>query len=608
MMTDLSRLCPVCFNEKDIDNNCPVCHGEKGLKQSSPLLPVRTTIENKYYIGKALKKNSEGITYSAYDIKRDCPCSVRELFPDALANRDADEQTVVAAPGCEEDLTACKASFFGLWTKLYRLKGLTSLISVTEVFAANGTVYAAYEESERITLRDYLLEMPSGNLSWDKARILLMPVLSTLGTLHTSGIIHRGINPDAFIFSADGKLKLTDFCIEQARSAAGDLNAELFDGYSALEQYARTGQMGTWTDIYAFSAVICRVLIGTTPIDAKTRAQNDRMMIPAQYAENIPPYVINAIINGMVLAPAQRTRTVEQLRSNLSASPKAVNASASVYGSRSVNTDFSGATKPVNRPAQVKPAGANSQNRSAAVEKIERTEITPAEDKKQGKGKTGIIAVLTLTVVVLVAVLGVLLTKIFSDSNTKSADETTTAVAETIKVPNFLGFTAEQIANDETYSQSFVFEIKEENSATVEEGIIIGQSIPANTAVAVGTTVTLTVSSGKKSLVLPDYEGSPFEQVSALLEKEGLVVVKSYKYNDGTQPSNIVAETIPPAGSTVYEGDEIQVVIWQDVDDTSVDEAETDENGETLTASSDNTSEEGATGNEVRNSFGELFN
>lgn len=601
-MTDLSRLCPVCFNEKDDQNNCPVCRGEKGLRQASPLLPLRTTLADKYYIGKALKKNSEGITYSAFDIKNERPCSVRELFPDALANRDADEQTVVAAGGCEEDLTACKASFFGLWTKLYRLKGLTALISVIEVFAANGTVYAVYEESERVTLRDYLLEMPGGSLSWEKARILLMPVLSTLGTLHTSGIIHRGINPDAFIFSADGKLRLTDFCIEQARSAAGDINAELFDGYSALEQYATTGQMGTWTDIYAFTAVICRVLIGTTPIDAKTRAQNDRMMIPAQYAEHLPPYVINAIINGMELSPSKRTRTVEQLRSNLSASPKAVNASAPVYGSHPVGAQTNAqARQPQPRPAVSSSSNVRPASRpAAAVEKVERSEIAPRDNEKKGKSRTGLIIALVAIVIVLFIAIIVLFNKLKNPVEPEQTQTTLTAV-ETIAVPNFLGFTAEQIQNDETYSGSFVFEIKRENSATVQEGIIIGQSIPANTSVAVGTTVVLTVSSGKKTFVLPDYAGYTFEQAEAVLSEQHIKVIKSIKYNDGKNPSNVVVETIPPEGTKVSEGDTVQVVIWQDVDSTT--ETETKDSEENESGNAENTTQT----SEVLEGFSGLF-
>ena len=595
-MTDLSRLCTVCFSVKNEDGTCPGCRGDAGVFQDAKLLPIRCTVNGRYYIGKARKCNSEGVTYAAYDTVQGRPCSVREFFPVALSVRDADGINIVTLRGCETDFANCRGSFYSLWTKLMRLHGLTSLIYVYDVFAANGTIYAVYEEDEAHTLREYMLECPGGALPWEQARILLMPVLSTLGTLHTSGIIHRGINPEAFVFSRDGKLKLTDFCIEQSRSAGGDLTPELFDGYSALEQYSTMGQLGTWTDIYAFASVLCRVLIGASPIDAKTRAQNDRMMIPAQYAEKLPPYVINAIINGMELSPDKRTRNVEQFRSNLSASPAAVSASSGPYGAVPVNNR----PERPQTPVQPKPAVPSSSNvpARAAVERVDSSELTSNHEEKKNKSKTALIVGLVIVVIALITVIGVLVSKY--KPGTVPVDGTTAAV-ETVSVPSFLGFSAEQIINDTNYAGKFVFQVTEDFSDTVQKGIVIGQSIPASTVVSSGTTIILTVSSGKKTIVLPDYANYTYEQAEAVLTQQKFKVIKSFKYNDGTNPAGVVIETIPPAGSTVSEGDTIQIVIWQEVD-------EPDEDENTLLSGENETENESGTGtNEVLENFGDLF-
>ena len=69
-----------------------------------------------------------------------------------------------------------------------------------------------------------------------------MPVLSTLGTLHSAGIIHRGISPTTLIVGKNGKMRITGFSIWQARTARGDLTAQLFPGYAAIEQYGFEGQ------------------------------------------------------------------------------------------------------------------------------------------------------------------------------------------------------------------------------------------------------------------------------------------------------------------------------------------------------------------------------
>jgi len=565
-MTDLSSLCPVCFSGLEEQNICPVCRSSVSGKQTAPALPLRSMVANRYYIGKALKHNSEGITYSAYDTRTEKPCSVREFFPDALVRRDADEQTVIPLGGCEEDFLEYRGSFFALWNKLYRLRGLSSLINVNAVLNANGTMYAVYEESERYTLRDYLLDTPEGFISWEKARIMMMPVLSTLGTLHTSGIIHRGINPQAFLFSADGKLKLTDFCIEQTRTAAGDMNPELFEGYAALEQYATTGQMGTWTDIYSFSATLYRVLVGTTPIDSKTRAQNDRMMIPAKFAESLPPYAINAIINGMQLSPSDRTRNVEQLRSNLSASPKAVNASASVYPSPGPAKQAPAHT-PVRSSASPVPSASNVRQpvrTSPSAERVDRTEFEKHEEEKKNRSKTAVIVILIVVVIGLVGALGLMLKNLSGGKQ-----EETTASENMVTVPTFMGFGEDTIRANQDYNEDFVIEYITENSSTVQAGIIINQNIPANTSVAKGTVITLTVSAGKSSYVLPDYSAYTYEQAEADLIAHGITPVRGEKFNDGTQPSNVVAESFPKAGETVLEGATVQLVVWQDIDTTA---------------------------------------
>ena len=317
-MQDISKLCMICLSEKDENNVCPRCKRNIAVRQDAPLLPLKSIINERYCIAKAMKRNGEGVTYAAYDLKLDKPVSVREFFPESIASRSFDELTVVPAAGSESDFSSCRASFIELWTKLMRLKGLSALISVTDVFQSNSTAYAVYEESELVNLKSYLKNTSDGFMTWEKARILFMPVLSTLGTLHTSGVLHRGINPKSFIFSKDGKLKLTDFCAEQARTLLSDIEPELFEGYTPYEQYSADGNIGPWSDIYSFCAVIYRTLVGKDPIDSKTRAEEDKLMIPARFAELIPSYVINALINGMQIMPEDRTQNIEQLRSNLS--------------------------------------------------------------------------------------------------------------------------------------------------------------------------------------------------------------------------------------------------------------------------------------------------
>ena len=616
-MEDLAKLCFECMELKGDHRVCPHCGSTGAPKQHFPLLPLGSLVGGRYYIGKAIRVNGEGVTYVAYDNKEFHRCTVREFFPQSLAVRDPDMVSIFPSSGSVQAFQECRDSFNEMWKKLMRLKGLTALINVTDVFAAGNTTYAVYEEAENKNLRDYLLSTQQGYLDWEQARILFMPVLSTLGTLHTSGVIHKGINPEAFIFTEDGRLKLTDFCIPQVRTAYGDLDSDIHDGYAPLEVYSEDANLGTWTDIYSFTAVLYRTLVGSTPISAPVRAQNDQMMIPAVFAEKLPPYVINALINGMQINAEDRTRNVEQLRSNLSASPRAVSASASVYKNDGQFAISAGEVRtaaatvaPGNAQQAKKPAvrAGGAVVPGALIDPVASEPGAPvrrplsddaqeayAEQQQKDKQRKTLTGVLILIIILLCVGIGLIVSSLFgSGSNpTPQTTEAPTQQAQNMTVPSFVGKYFDDIAHDAYYSQ-FLHIIKTENSSTeYEAGIIMYQSIPVGTAVAQGTEIILTVSSGKKTFLVPDVTGMTYEQALSVLAPQGLVCAKASKYNDGTHVPDTVAETFPLAGQSITQGDTIQVIMWSNAteeeseEDESTEEIVTDENGRQVIGAND---------------------
>lgn len=562
LMTDISTLCMVCLSTKDENGMCPFCRKEENIIQNSPLLPVKSIINQRYLTAKMQKRNHEGITYAAYDLRLNKEVSVREFFPDEIVIRDADLITVSAADGQQEPYQRYLDSFVSLWNKIMRLKGITALITVTDVFTANGTAYAVYDESERETLRSRLINStPEGYFTWEKARILFMPVLSTLGTLHTSGVFHKGINPDSFIFSKDGKLKLTDFCTEPARKAPGVITPEIFEGYAPIEQYSANGKISAATDIYSFCSVLYRTLIGTNPIDARERAENDRMMIPAKFAEQLPPYVINALINGMAIYPGDRTDNIEQLRSDLSASQRAIGASAPAYQPKPPTLIDPVSPEKIPQQLQKKAEPVQQTKKPAA-------QSTQSTAKKQKKNN-GLIAVLCVIIVIFMIGTGVLISEIVKLKN-PATEETTATQSSIVSVPNFVGGYITDIITNKQYTDYFIFNTIMQSSATVMEGIVIEQNIPPQSQASKGETIILTVSSGPKEFALPDVTDWTYEAAEQALRAQGLIVVRSELHNDGTHKGGNVAETIPEANSVVKEGSTVTVVVYtSDEEETS---------------------------------------
>lgn len=546
-----------CMREIGDAKQCPYCGFHSESAQILPYLPIRTVISNRYLVGKLLEYNGEGATYIGWDLSGKKAVKIREFVPDAFTARSNSNLTLQVMRGSESVFNELRQSFEELWTKLARLKGLSALISVTEVVNDHGTSYAIYEHFESVTLRDFLLKSKTGYLPWEKARQLLMPLLSTLGTLHGSGIIHKGISPSTLVISDDGKIKITGFCTGAARTAKSDIAGQLFDGYAAIEQYGFDGSQGTWTDIYAFTAVLYRTLIGSDPISATERMANDRLMVPGKFAEALPAYVINGLINGLQILPEDRTRTVEQLRAELSASPAAT-AASNQYSQRPA------------APAAPQPAPQPSDKKS----------------KKKNKGNAQVIitsAVISFAVCLVVCVvlgLTVFSNRISIDIGDRG-DTTEVAVtqteAEPIAVPTFVGRSYLDISSNPVFSKNFVFaDPQYVYDDEVAEGYIVGQSIQPNDKVAPGTTIVLYVSKGKEEIILPNVVGSDYEEAVARLEDLRFVCKKSETSHGNYRPNEIVSMS-PSAERAYSPGTTVYLIVY--VPKTEV---VTDENGEII--------------------------
>ena len=570
-MINTDELCMSCMREIGDEKQCPYCGFHADSPQIAPYLPIRSTVANRYLVGKLIDYNGDGASYMGWDLSTKSAVVIREFMPDAIAARNLGKTEVLPLPGKEEVYYDCLQSFTELWRKLMRLTGLSALVEVFDIIEENNTAYAIEEYVDGITLREYLLRTPTGYISWEKARPLFMPVLSTLGNLHTSGIIHRGISPTTLMIAPDGKLRITGFSINRVRSAKSELNPQLFSGYAAIEQYGFDGKQGPWTDIYAFAAVLYRALIGSDPIDATSRVTNDRLMIPGKFAEQLPAYVINGLINALQIYPEDRTRNVEQCRAELSAAPSAA-----------VQWD--------DNPTQIMPRESSKvpdnflDGGEDAVE-----EYAPRKEKKR-EWRTTLIIILSVILIVAAIALGI------SAISGSGEDETTTDPAVSaddegyVVVPELKGWLYSD--RQTQLGALFNFSLKYEFSEEFEEGQIINQYPESGEKVRKGSTISVVVSKGPKSIKLINVVGLQYNEAKTKLEEIGFKVVKASKPvdNDGSHAADTVYRMSPSNFDGEYDkGDEVMLEVWGEivtVTEPPVEETPTDESTEDNTEDS----------------------
>lgn len=535
-MMNTDHLCMSCMREIGDENQCPYCGFHADSPQLAPYLPLRTVVAERYLAGKLLDYNGDGATYMGWDLEMNAPVTIREFLPDSIAERRED-LTLVPMAGCEITYRDCYQSFLESWRKLARMRGLSALILVFDIVEDHGTAYAISEYMEGVSLREYLLRSPSGYLSWEQARILFMPVLSTLGTLHSAGIIHRGISPTTLIVGKNGKMRITGFSIWQARTARGDLTAQLFPGYAAIEQYGFEGQQGPWTDIYAFSAVLYRTLIGSTPLEATSRVTNDRLMVPGKFAEQLPAYVINALMNGLQILPEDRTRTVDQLRAELSAAPGTSTAAIAYAGKEDA-------------PYQ---------------------EPVPSGRKKSASGsKTALIAGLASIAACLVIFAVLSLTVWREDIGMfftgGASTQASSNAPELVKVPDFRGLNYNNIKSNTDYTNAFFFETEYQDSDTQGKDVVLSQNIAYGTEVPKGSTIKLVLSSGNEEITLPDFKGQNYATVKLKLEEMGFQCRAIVEKNDDSERAGKVAEMLTTPEKGYKKGTVIYVKVWGEVE------------------------------------------
>lgn len=182
-------------------------------------------------------------------------------------------------------------------------------------FSENNTAYIVMEYIEGIDLKDYLTQ--NGVMTFNQAFTMLSPIMTALSKVHAQGLIHRDISPANIMVMKDGTVKLLDF--GAARNVGGvdekSLSILLKPGYAPEEQYRTKGNQGPWTDVYALSATLYKLVTGITPDDAMNRIFQDEIAKPSAINGQITAEQDSVILKGMAVQQENRYQSVAELQS-----------------------------------------------------------------------------------------------------------------------------------------------------------------------------------------------------------------------------------------------------------------------------------------------------
>lgn len=583
---NIDRLCPGCMSDNGGEAICPTCGYDMSSKNDNACLPVKFLLSQRYIIGKVISVNTEGVTYLAWDNASSTAVHVKEFFPKGLSMRNPDK-TVSVISGKEFYFNEGLMDFIEINKKLIATE-IQAVIPVLTVFEENGTVYAVTPVISGITLSSFL-DRNGGSLRWEQARPLFLPLIDTLKALHEMGIVHGGISPETIIAGRDGKLRIGGICIPRLRKASHESPAELYSGYAAIEQYGKgDGNLSAASDVYALSATLFRVLIGTVPPSAEARVTSDTLSIPSRFADELPRQVLVAIANGMQVNAQNRTVDIDAFRNEL------------VYGETHEN---------IRRAAVVRNAEQKSQQTESKQGK--------SSGVKYATVSAGItVSVLLILVLLFGLITGVVFGKpflifnlggtdsngnpgwsligmIFGDDDNDIENEQDISMPDLPSIgdvdpdagesvilyetPDLLGSYYYQIEEDlDNKYDRFKISIKgKEYSDKYARGTICAQTVEAGTPVPYETEIQVTISLGPKEISVANVVG--LDETSAIMEllKQGFLyenieVVERY---DVDEKPGVVLEQDPAYGDTVTAESFIRIYVnsyeGEEEDDTS---------------------------------------
>ena len=530
---EATRLCPYCLQPlPGAAQSCPHCGKSFAGRNPGGTLPVGTVLAGRYTVGEMLSIDGEGILYRGAENLGRFRVTIKEYLPITLTAERTAESTLRPKTGSEVLFKTTRMDFADLYRSIQRITPANGLEAVQDVVEANNSVYAILENLGGTPL-DQWLENHPGTIRPDDACTMLQPVFEGVAAMHKIGLVHRGICPENIRVMENNRCRLAGYATVGLRTAGSGLHEQLYEGYSAPEQYSTAEFEGRYTDEYSLAAVFYRMVCGQAPVPAAQRIVADSNPRAKSVNGSLPLYVSQVLQLGLRLRPMERIQTVPQLYQALS--------------SKEYTAELTRTMKP---------------------ETPVRTAQPEPERKEHLLSLKALLAgiVILLSILILLTLWSVLSQHIHQPA--ASAAESEPASSEVMVpqnlVPNFIGMDYTQVQNNREYTSMYLFYVTEEYSDTAPAGQIIQQEPSADTVLKAGETIRLVVSKGPQMAEMPNIIG--FTQDSAVkeLEARGLVASCFMVVNDGSYASGCVVRTSEEPGTKVEVGTVITVYIAAD--------------------------------------------
>lgn len=519
---------------------------------------IDTVLANRYRIQAKIGDGGMAVVYRALDLLLHRPVAIKCLRPQFASDPEFLQRFM------QEAQAAASLSH-------------PNVVNIFDVGHAGDVHYIVLEYVQGRNLKEILRE--EGRLPPKRAAHIARSVARALEAAHRRQLIHRDIKPHNILITPEGRVKVTDFGIARAASAAQLTQTGTVIGsvhYFSPEQ-ARGGPVGPASDLYALGVVLYEMLTGTvpfrgdSPIAVALKHLEEEPVPPSRLVPSIPPWLEQVVLKALAKDPAQRYASAEEMAQDLvwrDTAPAPLPAGE--------EDDWLGAPA---EPPDVRAAGEEATRRVAAVgaravPEQGRRELAPPAEAQRGSasdganGADGADADQVDSVAAGAAgdgvrhrgrrrglVLALLLFVLLGAAGYAATPYVLSLIfPPEVTVPDVVGLTYAE-ARGLMAANGLILVIEaERHDRHVPAGHIIRQNPEGGRTVRQGRTVYITLSRGPELGVVPDVTGRPLREARLVLTQEGYVLGEEIAAFEPGVPVNYVVGQEPAPGAEVEKG------------------------------------------------------
>lgn len=454
-------------------------------------------------------------------------------------------------------------------------KAVTSLshpniVSIYDVENEGDFYYLILEYVEGMTLKDYMMKNPK--MPIETIVHISKQIADGLCHAHQNGIIHRDIKPQNILMNENLTCKITDFGIARAYgdTTLTQTNQMLGTVYYLSPEQARGNVATAQSDIYSLGILIFEMITGQIPFKGESAVAialkhlQEELPDIDKYRENVPQSVKNIVLKATMKNPNERYISSKELAEDLETvlNPERLyenkytgfripeeNANAAYNQTQYIDTRN---IEPYYDPSYSETGqydnyqddnyrnnngynNNNNSNNNANNSKNSYSNLGNKEKKQPSRAKHIILALLSIIFIVVGA--------FFAYNYIVGADS--------VSAPEVRNKTLEEAKVTIVKAGLEVGDVTEVASDDVKENTVIDSDPKAGKKVRKGSKVDLRVSSGKKTVDMPNYVGLDEDTAKRNASKLGFKNVTVEKVESNNYDSGkVVAQNIS-AGSEI---------------------------------------------------------